>query len=43
MSNREQMKCSSRSNECPAGIYTEGILLDAPELTKDTALCGVFC
>ena len=34
----------SNRYDCPAGIKnTEGILLDAPELIKNVAACGIFC
>ena len=42
MSKRKQAWRSLSANECPTGIYAEGILLDAPELIKNVALCGVF-
>ena len=42
MSKREQTSCSSSANECPAGIYAKGILLDAPDLIKSVAWGGIF-
>ncbi len=38
MSKREQTSCSSSANECPAGIYAEGILAACARFNKKCRL-----